>query len=84
MTVTANEIKKSGVSIFDKLLSKVDELVINVRGKDKYVVIDIQRYKAFRESELDLAHMKVMQDIKDEKYKVQTASEHVKELMSEL
>ncbi|RLA84566.1 MAG: prevent-host-death protein [Epsilonproteobacteria bacterium] len=84
MTITANEIKTNGVSIFDKLLSKVDELIINVRGKDKYVVLDIQRYKEFRENELDLAHMKVMQDIKDKKYQTQTASQHIKELISEI
>ena len=84
MTVTANEIKTKGVSMFDSLLSKFDELIINVRGKDKYVVIDIERYKAFRESELDIAHMKAMQDIKDGNYKTQTAKEHIEELMSEL
>ena len=84
MTITANEIKINGVSMFDNLLKKFDELIINVRGKDKYVVLDIQRYKQFRESELDLAHMKVMQDIKDGNYKTQTASTHVKELMDEL
>lgn len=84
MIVTANEIKTKGVSMFDNLLSKFDELIINVRGKDKYVVIDIERYKAFRESELDIAHMKAMQDIKDGKYKTQTAKEHIEELMSEL
>jgi len=84
MTITANDVKTKGVSVFDKMLQKVDELVINVRGKDKYVVIDIERYKAFRESELDIAHMKVMQDIENGNYKTQTASQHTKELLREL
>lgn len=84
MTITANEIKTNGVSMFDNLFKKFDELIINVRGKDKYVVLDIQRYKQFRESELDLAHMKVMQDIKDGNYKTQTAAQHTKELVDEL
>ena len=84
MTITANEVKTNGVSIFDNVLKKFDELIINVRGKNKYVVLDIQRYKAFRESELDLAHMKAMEDIKNKKYKVQTASQHIEELVSEL
>lgn len=84
MIITANEIKTNGVSIFDGLLKKFDELIINVRGKDKYVVLDIQRYKEFREHELDLAHMKVMQDIENGKYKIQTASQHIDELVSEL
>jgi len=69
MTITANEVKKNGVSVFDNILDKFDELIINVRGKNKYVVLDIERYQAFRESELDIAHMKVMNDIKQGNYK---------------
>ena len=84
MIITANEIKTNGVSVFDNMLKKFDELIINVRGKNKYVVLDIERYKAFRESELDIAHMKAMQDIKDKKYKVQSASQHIEELLSEV
>jgi uncharacterized membrane-anchored protein len=82
--ITANEVKKSGVSIFEKMLQKADELIINVRGKNRYVVLDIERYNAFREHELDIAHMKAMQDIENGNYKIQTASEHIKELMDEL
>ena len=84
MIITANEVKTKGVALFGKMLQKADELVINVRGKNKYVVLDIERYNDFRQNELDLAHMKVMQDIKDGRYKVQTAAEHVKDLMDEL
>ena len=84
MTITANEVKTNGVSVFDNILDKFDELIINVRGKNKYVVLDIERYQAFRESELDIAHMKVMNDIKQGNYKTQTASEHIEELLSEI
>jgi len=84
MIITANEVKTKGVALFGKMLQKADELVINVRGKNKYVVLDIERYNDFRQNELDLAHMKVMQDIKDGHYKVQTAEEHAKELMDAL
>jgi PHD/YefM family antitoxin component YafN of YafNO toxin-antitoxin module len=84
MVISANEVKTKGVSIFGSLLSKFDELIINVRGKDKYVVIDIERYKQFRENELDIAYIKTMQDIKTGHYKTQSASEHIQELMDEL
>jgi hypothetical protein len=84
MTITANEVKTNGVSIFGDMLQKADELFINVRGKNKYVVLDIERYNEFRQNELDIAHMKVMKDIQEGRYKVQTASEHIKELMDEL
>ncbi len=84
MIITANEIKTGGVSVFDKLLQKADELIVNVRGKNKYVILDIERYNEFRQAELDIAHMKAMKDIEEGKYKIQTASEHAKELMDEL
>lgn len=84
MVISANEVKTKGVSVFESLLDKFDELIINVRGKDRYVVIDIERYKEFRQNELDVAYIKTMQDIKSGNYKTQSASEHIKELMDEL
>ena len=84
MTINANEVKTKGVSLFGNLLEKFDELIINVRGKDKYVVLDIERYKEFRQSELDLAYMKTMQDIENGDYKVQSAKDHLKDLKDEL
>lgn len=84
MTINANEVKIKGVSLFGNLLEKFDELIINVRGKDKYVVLDIERYKEFRQNELDLAYIKTMQDIKEGNYKVQSAKEHLKDLIDEL
>ena len=84
MKVNANEVKLKGVSLFESLLKKFDELIINVRGKEKYVVLDIERYKEFRMNELDIAYMKTMQDVEDKKYKVQSAKEHTQELLNEL
>lgn len=84
LIITANEVKTKGVALFGKILQTADELVINVRGKNKYVVLDIERYNEFRQNELDIAHMKVMQDIKEGRYKTQSAAEQVAELMNEL
>ena len=84
MTISANDVKTNGVSIFGKMLEKFDELIINVRGKDKFVVIDIERYKEFRANELDVAYIKAMQDIESGAYKTQSADEHIKELVDEL
>ena len=84
MIINANDIKTKGVSIFANLLEKFDELIINVRGKNQYVVIDIERYKELRANELDLAYLKSLQDIQNGNFKVQTASEHIDELRNEL
>ena len=62
MTVTANDVKQRGVSLFGELLEKFDEIVVNVRGKQKYVVMDVERYKKLRALELDNAYREVMED----------------------
>ena len=84
MIINANEVKTKGVSIFANLLEKFDELIINVRGKNQYVVIDIERYKELTANELDLAYLKSIQDIEKGKFKVQSAQEHIDELRNEL
>ena len=84
MIINANEVKTKGVSIFANLLEKFDELIINVRGKNQYVVIDIERYNELRANELDLAYLKSIQDIEKGKFKVQSAQEHIDELRNEL
>jgi len=52
--------------------------------KDKYVVIGIERYKKFRENELDSAYLKTINDIKAGNYKTQTAAQHMAELRDEI
>jgi len=84
MTVTANDVKQRGVSLFGELLEKLDEIVVNVRGKKKYVVMDIERYKMLRALELDNAYREVMEDVKNGDYKTMTAEEHIKSLEADL
>ena len=80
----ANEVKTKGVSLFDKLFEKASEVIINVRGKNKYVVIDIERYKQMRALELDRLYDEAMEDIKAGRYKTVSAKEHIDELRYEL
>ncbi|MDD2652650.1 MAG: type II toxin-antitoxin system prevent-host-death family antitoxin [Sulfurimonas sp.] len=80
----ANEVKTKGVSLFDSLLQKAEEIIINVRGKNKFVVVDIERYKELRALELDRAYQDAMNDIKEGRYKVLSAKEHLEEFFKEL
>jgi hypothetical protein len=79
MIVMANEVKTKGVSLFDKLFEKASEVVINVRGKNKYVVIDIERYKQVRALELDRMYEEAMKDIEAGRYTTDL-DEHLREL----
>lgn len=80
MMVSANDIKTKGVTLLDKLFESVSEVIINVRGKNKYVVIDIERYKQLRELELDRLYDETMQEIKEGHFKIQSVEEHLNEL----
>ena len=84
MVVTANEVKKRGVSLFDELLAKFDEIIISSRGKKKYIVMDIKRYEEFRAYELDKAYKEVMEDVKRGDYRVVSVQEHIKSLQEDL
>jgi prevent-host-death family protein len=81
MTIMANEVKTKGVSIFDSLLEKAEEIIINVRGKNKYVVVDIERYKELRALELDKAYEDTMKDIAEGRYKILSSKEHIESLL---
>ena len=53
--VTANELKTRGISAVEDLLETEEEVIISVRGVDKYVVMGLEKYARFRESELAMA-----------------------------
>lgn len=68
MVISANDLKKKGVKFIEELIKKNNEIIISVRGKQKYVVIDVDRYRKLRDSELELAYIEAMKDYKEEKY----------------
>jgi hypothetical protein len=72
MTIMANEVKTKGVSVFDNLFEKFSEIIINVRGKNKYCVIPYEEYEAYRNYKLNMAHKEIMQEIADDQYHTST------------
>ena len=79
MIVTANQVKTRGVSLFDELLQKFDEIIISSRGKNKYIVMDIETYEDFRAYRLDKAYREVMEDVKKGDYHTDI-DRHLREL----
>ncbi|KAF0162014.1 MAG: prevent-host-death family protein [Rhodocyclaceae bacterium] len=53
--ISANELKTKGVAAIEATLVDHTEAVISVRGKDRFVVMDIAHYHYLRECELDAA-----------------------------
>ena len=77
MIVSASEVKARGTALFERLLDKFDEVIIQVRGKPRYVVIDAERYERLRELELEAALQEVNADIAAGRYEIVSAEEHL-------
>ena len=80
MVITASQMK---TNVLDKLFQKYDELVVSVRGKKKFVVMDIERYNELRIKELENSYREVMEDYEKGNYIV-SAKEHLENLKREL
>ena len=53
--VTANDLKTKGISDIERALQDAQEVVISVRGKPRYVVMDLTHYDYLRECEIAAA-----------------------------
>ena len=60
--ITANELKIRGVSAVEDRLENEEEVIISVRGKDRHVVMSLEKYARLREFELDMAVMEARAD----------------------
>ena len=80
--ITANDLKIRGVAAIKKATSDGNEAIITVRGKNKYVVIPIEKYNKLREYELETALLESKQNLKDGKYYEETVDEHIARITS--
>jgi PHD/YefM family antitoxin component YafN of YafNO toxin-antitoxin module len=77
-TITANQLKTKGISAIESNLKDEHELLITVRGKEKFVVMDMQQYNYLRECELDAALHETRSDHKQGKFVAESVEEHIK------
>ena len=79
--ISANELKTKGVSALENILSHEEEAVITVRGKQKYVVVDMQKYSKMREYELEIALLEAKANIEQGKVIEESVNEHMKRVI---
>lgn len=63
LEIAANDLKTRGVGVIAEALRGDNEATISVRGKRRYVVMDLARYNQFREAELEAALREVQADL---------------------
>ncbi len=61
--ISANDLKTKGISAIELALSSSPEAMVSVRGKDRFVVMDIAHYHYLRECELDAALAETRADL---------------------
>jgi hypothetical protein len=82
--LTANDLKTKGVSDIERLLQDAQEVVISVRGKPRYVVMDIAHYDFLRECEIAAAWAQTRADLAAGRYRRESADDHMARIESEL
>jgi len=80
MVISANELKVKGISLLDSVFKTLDEVLVSVRGKHKYVIVELERYAYLRECELEHALRETKEDIAKGHYKTVSTEEHFKAL----
>ena len=75
--ITANDLKVKGISAIDELVADSNEVVITVRGRQKYVILPIEEYNQLREFELDAAIQEAQKEYKEGKYSSGSIEEHL-------
>ena len=82
--ITANELKTKGIASIEQLLQDAQEVIISVRGKPRYVVMDIAHFDYLRERELEAAWAESRADVAAGRYRQESAEDHIARLKAEL
>lgn len=78
--ISANELKVKGVAGIEASLANSNEAVISVRGKDRFVVMNIEHYQYFRECELEAAFVQVNADVVAGRFVAESPEAHLARL----
>lgn len=78
--ISANDLKTKGISAIELALSDAPEAIVSVRGKDKFVVMNLAHYHYLRECELDAALAETRADLKAGRAVKESPVAHLKRL----
>jgi hypothetical protein len=78
--LTANDLKVRGIAAIESVLTDHTEATISVRGKDRFVVMDMAQYHYLRECELEAALMQSKADVAAGRAVPESAQDHMARL----
>jgi len=80
--LTANDLKTKGVAAIESVLAEHSEAIVSVRGKERFVVMDIAQYHFLRECELDVALAEARADLAAGRFVQESPDEHMARVKS--
>jgi PHD/YefM family antitoxin component YafN of YafNO toxin-antitoxin module len=80
--LTANDLKTKGIAAIESVLAECSEATVSVRGKDRFVVMDIARYHYLRECELEAALAETRADIAAGRFVQESPEAHLARIKS--
>ena len=78
--LSANDLKTKGIAAIEVILATQPEAMISVRGKERFVVMDVAHYHYLRECELDAALAQSRADTAAGRFVAETAEQHMAQL----
>lgn len=81
--ITANELKTKGVVSIGEHLAEDHEAIITVRGKKRFIVMDIEHYQYLRECELEAALLEAKTDLESGNIIMESVEKHIVRLKNE-
>lgn len=79
-TLSANDLKTGGIAAIEAALAGQPEAIISVRGKERFVVMDVAHYHYLRECELDAALAQSQADLAAGRFVTESAQAHAARL----
>ena len=83
-SISANQLKTKGVSVLKSIIDEHKAAMITVRGKNRYVVMDLETYNHLRECELEAAIVETREELERGDVFKDTIDEHIKRIVDEL
>lgn len=75
--ISANDLKTKGVAAIEAALAQQPEAIVSVRGKDRFVVMDLAHYQYLRECELEAALAETRADLAAGRYAKESPEAHL-------
>jgi hypothetical protein len=80
--LAANDLKTRGIAAIETALQDHSEAIVSVRGKDRYVVMDLEQYQYLRACELEAALVEARADLAEGRAVKESVEAHVARLDS--